>query len=48
VLVGCNDNDDTSQDPWLKLSNTAGAVFYVAVGLKGTWSGKPADIRVDH
>jgi hypothetical protein len=45
--LGCND-DDSGTNPQLTLQTTPGATYYVAVGLKGTWSGMSASIRADH
>lgn len=48
VLVACNDEEEPGTEPRIYLTTTPGTPFLVAVGLKGTWSGKPAWIKVDH
>ena len=45
--MACND-DDSGTNPQLSLSTTVGGTYWVAVGLKGSWSGKSASIRADH
>ena len=48
-LLGCND-DETGGDPEpeLDLVSVPGQTYWVAVGIKGTWSGSPANLRLDH
>ena len=46
VFSGCN--YVSGKIPNIDIPTTEGTPFYVAVGLKGTWSGKPAEIHVDH
>jgi hypothetical protein len=45
--IGCND-DDSGTNPQLTLATTAGGTYFVAVGLKGSWSGRSATFRADH
>lgn len=45
--IGCND-DDSGTNPQLTLVTTPGATYFVAVGLKGSWSGRSATFRADH
>jgi hypothetical protein len=45
--MACND-DDSGTDPQLTLTTTVGGTYWVAVGLKGEWSGKSSSIRADH
>jgi hypothetical protein len=50
VFVGCNDQKGSipGELPVIDISTMEGTPFFVAVGLKGTWSGEPAEIHVDH
>ncbi len=46
--VGCND-DGRAPDPQLRnLPTQPGKTYWIAVGLKGTWSGRSATLRIDH
>ncbi|MEZ4444518.1 MAG: hypothetical protein R3B72_35920 [Polyangiaceae bacterium] len=45
--IGCND-DDAGANPQLTLATAAGGTYFVAVGLKGSWSGRSATFRADH
>lgn len=45
--LACND-DDSGLDPEVTVPTVEGKTYFVAVGLKGQWSGKSASIRADH
>ena len=48
-LFGCNDNQAAGDVlPKVDIATVEGTAFYAAVGLLGTWSGAPAQVRVDH
>jgi hypothetical protein len=49
ALVACNDNYNGDPDPRIDHpATTPDLPFWVAVGVKGSWSGKAAVFRVDH
>ena len=49
AFQGCNDNQAAADVlPKVDIVTTEGTSFYVAVGGLGTWSGAPAQLRVDH
>ena len=47
ALLGCDDNAD-APDPALEPPTSEGATYWIAVGVKPTWSGAPATLRGDH